>query len=349
MESWRCRRCVEVQRKGARFCQSCGGDWESFQDYQFQPQPKHAGQQGGQYNRQINYQGDKGISWDTWTDPTDQWYDWTPKHKQRPKSPRQDRPRTPSLPRENKKGKQKGKGKGKNKGKNKAKAEPGWQAPTMPAAPAPTQASAPPAPTQEQTLLKSLIGVLNKNVDSLPTEIQSLMQDANIRNTQLNTKQMVGHVKAAGKAREQLQEAFAARSLLHKAWKEFLVEAAQRWATFAEDFAKEDQEIGQRIEAAKEHLKQAKAQLSSSKSAVQGEATQIDSSDEDLAETMGKEDKDSVQKGMANMSETLKVMQQQASLLVEIDARDEKRRRKLNNRDEGKGDADASMPSTSPS
>ena len=335
-ESWRCTRCKQVQRKGANFCQRCGADWENFYDYDFQPQNKDT-----QQPRHVNYQGDawnQQVTWNSWK----QW-------EQRPQSPRGPRrPSRPSSQNREQKGQQKGqtaKGKGKGKHKQKGKQEPAWKKPVTPTPTLPAQPSTPSAPSHEQTLLKSLLGALKKNVDTLPTEVQSIMQNANIRTTQLSTEQMVGQVKQAGKAKEQLQEAYAARQMLHSAWKDFLLEAAQRWTSFAEDFTKEDAEIAQRIEQAKEHFRQARQQLSTSKAAagMPEEVTQIDTSDDDLAEPGDKE----VKQGLANMSTTLQSLEKAATAMVEADQRDEKRRRKAAQREADKAAeseaADASM------
>ena len=217
----------------------------------------------------------------------------------------------------------------------------------MPSAPlAPSSASTAGA-SQEQVLLKSLIGALKRNADALPQEVQTLMQNANIKSTQITTEQMVSQIKGAGKAKEQLQEAYAARQTMHKAWKEFLLEAANRWAGFAEDFAKEDTEITQRIEAAKEVFQQAKAQLAASKTetGLKTEATQIDSSDEE--ESLGIKEAEEVQQGLNNMTQTLKTLQAQANKMVEADGREEKRRRKAEARENQVAGADATMPAAS--
>ena len=335
-ESWRCLRCKQVQRRGANFCQRCGADWETYYDYEFHPPTTGTPKQ----SRQVTYPGEawpRQADWNSWT----QW-------EQRPKSPRhQKQPSRPSSQSRDQKGNAP-KGKGKGKTKQKGKQEPAWQNPKSAAASQPSQPAAPAAPSHEQTLLKSLLGALKKNVDALPTEVQSLMQDANIRTTQLSTQQMVSQVKEAGKAKEQLQEAYAARQLLHSAWKDFLLEAAQRWTSFAEDFTKEDAEIAQRIEQAKENFRQAKLQLTSAKSAagMQEGATQIESSDEEPVEPADKE----VKQGLANMTNTLQSLQQAATAMVEADQRDEKRRRKAAQRDaeQQSASADAAMHTSSP-
>ena len=246
------------------------------------------------------------------------------KHKPRSQSRDRQHPATPSAKAGNGKGKHKGKG-----GRGKPKGEPAWNAPQAPQQPTPAPTT-PPAATQDQALLRSLLTALKKQPDNMSSEVQQIMQDAAIMNSQNSTKQMFGAVKEFGKAQQALEQAIAARRILHAAWRDFIVEAVARWKQFAQDFTEEDGKLAKQVTDAQSSFQAAKKQLSSSKTAagVKAEAEIVESSAEEEMES----DK-IVQEGMLFMTNTLNSLCSKAEEMVEADLRDQKRRRKVADRD----------------
>ena len=70
--------------------------------------------------------------------------------------------------------------------------------------------------------LRSLVSALKKHNDQLPQELQSLIQNVNLRSDANETKILHSAVAAHGRAKRELAEAHQARSSLHTAWRRFL-------------------------------------------------------------------------------------------------------------------------------
>eukprot|EP00435_Cladocopium_sp_Y103_P042148 s3646_g11.t1 len=150
--------------------------------------------------------------------------------------------------------------------------------------------SNPPAPPQsgpEDKHLKTIIAALKKHSDALPPEVQAIVNEAAMKDSQIETKQLHSAVAAHGRARKELQQAQLARHNLHTAWKGFLGHAVTQWQTYSEQFIEQEKQLTERVNNAIQALEQAKENLTKSKSSAGVESKEdsmgISEDDADLA------------------------------------------------------------------
>ena len=72
------------------------------------------------------------------------------------------------------------------------------------------------------------------------------------------------------KARKKLREAEKARYNMHSSWRRYIADSLQRCTQFAEKFGKDDQELAERVKAAKERLQKTKEEVEAKKAALEG-------------------------------------------------------------------------------
>ena len=250
--AWHCP-CGKTNGKAVPFCGWCQGSWMQGRPHQQNP-PGSA--QSSKWSGQYHWQDHgEAASWYQDGAHTGQWpQPWTPrwssqkpkKEKKKPKSPRDKTPRGKSP-----RGQQSGAPK-----QQAPPAEPSWQT-TTPSVPAVPAAPTTPAPSQEAILLKTLVQAL-KGKEGLSSEVQTLIEEADIRDGRASTKQMHNMVSRIGSAQKTLAEATRARAQLHQAWRNFLVEAVSRWNGYTEDFAGQDAALADRISKAQAALTEAR-------------------------------------------------------------------------------------------
>eukprot|EP00438_Fugacium_kawagutii_P025938 Skav207663 [mRNA] locus=scaffold1857:34418:46615:- [translate_table: standard] len=233
LHPWRCR-CGHLNRKKDFYCGKCSASWELGT-----PEPPKPKTQPWTYK------------WDDWGDADwdhGQWV-YTPRGGgHRAPSQSRDKPTKPSKKEKTKdKGKakgSKGKGKGKNMGKEAGpkgkEAPPTWRSPLAAPLPAPPPVPNPPSPMEQE--MGRMMSVLRKNAESLPAEVQSLLQESTIKETKVGVKEMHAAVAEYGRTRFSLNEAMSARATLHSAWKSFIVNSIQQWEKYVQEFHRSGQE-----------------------------------------------------------------------------------------------------------
>ena len=99
-----------------------------------------------------------------------------------------------------------------------------------------TPAQAPPHNAVEDKNMKAIMSMLKKHNESLPAELQAMVNDVAMKDGQTETKQMHSAVTAHGRAKKELQQAQLARFNLHAAWRGFLSQAVAQWQTYSDQF-----------------------------------------------------------------------------------------------------------------
>ena len=348
-DPWRCVYCKKISKANANGCNQCLIGWQECQDTTFVPPSKQQ-----KYSQQQS-QSQSSWDWNSWDyyqagDHTPR----TPKGSkvewQQPKSPRQ--------------GKGKGKGKGtrkeqwkgqsahnqqkgqtKDQGKDKGKGrgassqgstmippEPPWtpslsSATNLAPLPPPTE---PPPTTEEGAMLKELLSALKKSSAEQDPEVKAIVQRSTLKEGQGAAQTLYSAVDDLTMAREALDCARLARHNLHIRWRNFLTDAVARWQKHTTDFQKEEQDLSEQIEAARQALVQAVKRFEESKTELGDQAVHVD------AEAAMNEDSDNVDKnavGMAlqesltTMSAQLQSLQASAEAMVTEEANSNKRQR----------------------
>ena len=186
----------------------------------------------------------------------------------------------------------------------------------------------PPSP-QEDKQLKTIMAALKKHSDTLPPELQSMVNEAAIKEGQQQTKQLHAVVAAHGRARKELQQAQLARYNLHTAWKGFLSQAVSLWEGYSRQFSEQEQQLNERVETAQAALEQAKINLATTKSQAG-----VESKEESMQISEDENDKDAagktsarIKEGLSNLHTSLEALKSSAELMVEEEQKSIKRPR----------------------
>ena len=179
--------------------------------------------------------------------------------------------------------------------------------------------------------LKNLVTALKKHKDSLPEDVQQLIQEVNSKSGQQETKQLHAAVSQHGRAKKELQEAQAARHHMHSAWRNFLSQSVDQWNAYTQKFMEQEKQLTERVQQAKELLAQAKINLTGCQSAAGGEtksdvmelseAEDTENKDSDMS--AGKRIADSLQELNANLT----TLHSQANQAVEKEAAEQDKKR----------------------
>ena len=317
---------MKICGKSHQFCGVCGQSWHLCSDPSF---PSNAKSLQGQ-TRQVQW--NYANEWESEQALTDQWdqaqYPW-------PKSPRRKQsPRRRSNRRKNAAPEQTAAVPPKGKGKMQPSDMPmGPPSPaTLAAASADANwlsvlnagATAMPSSHQQQDdkNMKAIMSLLRKHNESLPPELQAMVNDVCIKDGQTETKQMHSAVAAHGRAKKELQQAQLARFHLHAAWRGFLSQAVAQWKTYSDQFVAQEKQMTDRVSAAFEALEQAKLNLATTKTAAG-----LDLKEDNMAisddETV-KQDKDTsnstadrIKEGIDNLHTSLDALRSSAEQMVE--------------------------------
>ena len=92
--------------------------------------------------------------------------------------------------------------------------------------------------TARDRQLRTLVNALKKHTDTLPEEVQTMLQDVSIKTGQQETKILHSAVTTHGRAKKELQEAQIERANLHAAWRKFLTQSAEQWQRYSDMFLK---------------------------------------------------------------------------------------------------------------
>ena len=127
------------------------------------------------------------------------------------------------------------------------------------AAPTPAEA-APVENATEATLLHELVSALEQSDQPVADNVQAVVERAKKPPAQppATAKTVRQAFDKLEKKRKQLTQAQKARTKLHKSWADYLQESIKRWKGFAEDFAKKDKDLEQRVQEASEAVQDAR-------------------------------------------------------------------------------------------
>lgn len=330
---WRCQTCKKVCGATHQFCGICGISWHLCADPTFQPPPKQTRQAR---SVQWNYASDwTGQAWEDphWDVAQTDGAQWTTSPRRRTSSRRKPSRKAHKQDQDQRKG---SKGKGKNPSAEAEKlgppslptnaAEPPWLTSMN------TIAAAMPPPVQpasDDRQLKTIMAALKKHSESLPPEIQSMVNEAAIKEGQQQTKQLHAVVAAHGRARKELQQAQLARFNLHNAWRGFLSQAVAQWQGYSAQFLEQEKQMNERVNSAMEALEHAKESLATAKSTAGIEVKEdtMAISDEEPDKDLAGCTADRIKEGLTNLQTSLAALQSSAEQMVEDEQKALKRPR----------------------
>lgn len=238
----------------------------------------------------------------------------------------------------------KGKGKTKETDTNKAPCppampvlsmDPPWLAVANHTAPAPAAAASSAADLREaredsakDRQIRALVNAMKKHTEALPEELQTMLQDVNLKASQQETKLLHSAVATHGRAKKELQEAQIARANLHASWRKFLTQSAQQWQQYSDMFLQQEKDVSERVTQAREALASARETLSNSKKAAGVEAkedanTMSDTEEIDISANTATK----ITEGFNQLSAGLQTLQQQAQMAEEEEQKAMKRQR----------------------
>ena len=311
---WRCTSCWRTNKANTSKCARCGVKWSYGNDPNYVPQKQAQSPRRATWN----YSG--------WTSQSN-WKDWNQsgwkEGQQRAKTPKKNQ--GGDTPR--KKASTKKKGNGNQFGP--PDVEPPWTSNYV-GGPAGGAASEDLQAMQEKltimaTALQDANASMSSNVQNIVNEYTAPVP---------TTKSLKTAVDKMDKARKKLREAEKARLNLHSSWRQYIADSLERWTQFAEKFSKDDQELADRVKAAKEKLQTTKEEVDAKKTALeeQDEDEQINISDDDMAEKV--DGSEQIQVSLNNMVTNLQTLQQQAAAAI-VEAGENKAKRPRLNEDGG--------------
>lgn len=229
--------------------------------------------------------------------------------------------------------------------------EPPWTTTSTGLAPLPPPTEPPPQ-TAEGAILKELLTALKKSPAQQDPEVQAIVQKTAMHEGQGAAQTLYSAVDELTTAREALDCARLARHNLHIRWRNFLADAVVRWQKHTTDFQKEEKELSEQIEAARQALQHAVTKFEDSKQElgdkvvdVDAEAAMTEGSESAEKDTMGV----ALQESLSTMSAQLVSLQASAEAMVTDEANSNKRQRT----DGGQGGstflAGAGLPAGAPS
>lgn len=173
----------------------------------------------------------------------------------------------------------------------------------------------PQGPTAERTLLQELVHALEHSDTTVSDEVQTVIDKTKKAPEPPPPSASAKSVRQAfdklEKKRKSLHQAQQARGKLHQSWFNYIEESAKRWRSFAEDFAKKDQELEKKVSEAKELVQEARSKYDAAKEAndkqdadLMAEVEEIsDGMDEDSPDKMASSEE--IQAGIQSMLTTL--------------------------------------------
>lgn len=333
---------MKVCGKTHQFCGICGKSWHLCADPTF-----------GAPNTQRQVQWSYTAGWEpeaSWGDP--QWnqadsQSWS-KSPRRRQTPRR-RPTRRSSTKVESDAAQPSKGKGKTQPAEQplgppalpslSPAETPWLTPLTAVQPA-TTASA--AVSQEEKQLKTLMAMLKKHNETLPPEVQAMVNDAAIKDGQNETKQMHSAVAAHGRAKRDLQQAQLAHFHLHAAWRGFLTQAVAQWKGYSDQFVDQERQLTERVQKATEALAQARETLASTKTAagVENREDAMSEEDSEKAKEATINAADKIKEGITSLHTSLEALRSSADQMLE----DEQKALKRPRLEAARGDSSTASP-----
>lgn len=313
---WKCRYCKRLNKAVAIYCGQCGRHWTEALD--------------GSYCHPLP-QGAKGEDYYSHWEEETPWEqeDWHSGRWPSRSSRAYSHSQTPHGAKKSRKTK-------KNK-KQKELTE--HQAPPLPEAPwhhkggkgyaaGPSSSAMSSAQeTKSDQKLKQIIAALKKSEANLTPDLQLLVQETTMVQSQDNTRQLHSAVSKLGQAKKALQKLRASRQNLHVVWKNYIAESVTKWKGFCEQFEKQDSDLAKQLHEAIQSVKIAEAGLESTKKDAKETKDDDDMSDQGPQEISDEENPEqldvngaSLMGGMNDMLKNLEALQQCAEAAIEAKA-----------------------------
>ena len=175
----------------------------------------------------------------------------------------------------------------------------------------PNASSAAEEVTEKLTILATAIQESNTTVNS------NVQQIVNEYTAPIPTsKGLKSAVDKMDKARKRLKEAEKARLTMHKNWRKYIADSIERWTQFAEKFGRDDQDLAEKVKAAKEKLQQTKEDVDAKKAALEehDDIEEVFVSDEEMPEKV--DASESIQANLATMVSSLQSLQRSAEAAI---------------------------------
>jgi chromosome segregation ATPase len=191
----------------------------------------------------------------------------------------------------------------------------------------------------EAQQLKECQALLSKYEEGLPQEVQSYVQTLKARDVKRSVKTLHSAVTVMGKARDELQAAIAARSQMHSTWRTFLADSIQRFQTYGQDFALQEESLVMRIQEAKKSFENAKETLSVEKAKASSLEDNIQEvSDEDEIKDVVITSPDKIAESLNHLTSSLQQLKSQADSLEQEEQKNKRPRLNEDNSKDGRGD-----------
>eukprot|EP00435_Cladocopium_sp_Y103_P063660 s676_g25.t1 len=316
---WKCRYCKRLNKAAATYCGQRGRHWANALDGKYQ-HPQRPSSQRQVHGDQSYTHWEEDAPWTNQAWDSGRWPSRSPRHGPRSQTPKGRKP--------------------KNRGK-KNKQKPEHETPPLPSspwsgdggggkgqsAPAVSAHSGQDGKTESKVDQKyrQLMSVLKKNEANLTPDLQQLVQENSIAQSQDLTKQLHSAVSKLGQAKKTVQRLRASRQNLHHVWRTYIAESVNKWKTFCDQFntqdndlAKQLQEALQAVSAAQERLELTKTETKEGKSGdqVEPDETMVEVSDEDSPEVLDSNGA-ILREGMQDMLKNLEALKHQAEAVAE--------------------------------
>lgn len=141
-----------------------------------------------------------------------------------------------------------------------------------------------------------------------------------------SSKHLKNAVDKMDKARKKLREAQKARANLHSNWRKYIADSLQRWTQFAEQFAKDDQDLAERVKNATDKLQQSKEDVETTKTALEEQDMEVavEITDDEMTDKL--DSSETIADNITTMVANLQQMQQKAA--AEIPAVEESKNKR---------------------
>ena len=278
-QSWRCKWCKCLNKERAHRCGKCDYLWHVCIDRSFVP-------------------GQRAQSKKNWKDDT--WYQPPPA------------PHGPRKGSKSPKGKRNPTPKGKKKKKEDQpyampELDPPWNGKTSAPSSGQQIPTDPQVELRVEQKLNRLVAALEKQEGPLDPEVQQIMEESTEKPP--SSKTMHSAVAKRDQARKKLQQAQTARQNHQNKWAKYIEDSVARWKTFAEAFAKQDKELEEKVNTAKNKLQEVTNLLDDVKEKLSKQDEEVLRDTEIISDVEEEQDKmdtsEQIQQGIDTMVATL--------------------------------------------
>ena len=335
---WRCTACWRTNKANTNKCARCGIKWTHGNDPTYIPQKEPYRPKSPRKAQQSSSWSQSGWNSGTaWSDAAWQegYYGGKTPEKGRGNTPRRKTPKGQRAQKEST--------------YSAPPPEPPWHSNY-------TGDASTAAPGGDETANENLVllaTALKESNVTVPERVQHIVAEHSAPiPTSKGLKQAVDKMD---KARKKLKDAQKARANLHANWRKYLEDSVQRWTQFAEKFAKDDQELAERVQNAMEKLQQTKEEVEVKKNAFEeldSEAA-VEITDDEMTDKL--DSSEVIQTNINNMVASLQSIQAKAMADAPVPEESKNKRPRLHAEgdsskapDDGTGGAGYKSPSMAP-